>query len=291
MVAPPVVTATVVVMTSSGGPDASARSGRIPVRGILLRTTGGAGGAVPSFDELCEAARLAERVGFDGIWVDDVLADPGRGEGGEGFEAFSLLGALSQVTTTSALGVLRSPADRRPPGVLAKIVTTLDALCGGRAVVALAAPSLATDDPGGVVVESIQAFRLVATGEPATFAGRHVRLEGAVSRPPAHHPDGIPLLVHAAPETLGAVARLGAADGLVVDVAGGEGALEPPPPAPVTLAVVGGGDSGSAGGTGTLAASLARARVAGFTGVVVPVDVAGPGAGSRVEEAARAVTG
>jgi alkanesulfonate monooxygenase SsuD/methylene tetrahydromethanopterin reductase-like flavin-dependent oxidoreductase (luciferase family) len=273
-------------MTSSGGPDASGRSGRIPVRGILLRATGGAGGAVPSIDELCEAARLAERVGVDGIWVDDVLADPGRGEGGEGFEAFSLLGALSQVTTTSALGVLRSPADRRPPGVLAKIVTTLDALCGGRAVVALAAPSLATDDPGGVVVESIQAFRLVATGEPATFAGRHVRLEGAVSRPPAHHPDGIPLLVHAAPETLEAVARPGVADGLVVDVAGGDGALEPRP-GPVTLAVVGVG----ADGTGTLAASAARARAGGFTGVVVPVDVAGPGGGSRVEEAARAVTG
>ena len=286
MVAPPVVTATVVVMTSSGGPDASGRSGRIPVRGILLRATGGAGGAVPSIDELCEAARLAERVGVDGIWVDDVLADRGRGEGGEGFEAFSLLGALSQVTTTCALGVLRSPVDRRPPGVLAKIVTTLDALCGGRAVVALAAPSLATDDPGGVVVESIQAFRLVATGEPATFAGRHVRLEGAVSRPPAHHPDGIPLLVHAAPETLGAVARPGVADGLVVDVAGGDGALEPRP-GPVTLAVVGVG----ADGTGTLAASAARARAGGFTGVVVPVDVAGPGGGSRVEEAARAVTG
>ena len=249
---------------------------------------------MPSIDELCEAARLAERVGVDGIWVDDVLADPGRGEGGEGFEAFSLLGALSQVTTTCALGALRSPVDRRPPGVLAKIVTTLDALCGGRAVVALAAPSLATDDPGGVVVESIEAFRLVATGEPATFAGRHVRLEGAVSRPPARHPDGIPLLVHAGPETTETVVRAGVADGLVVDVAGGDGALEPPP-APVTLAVVGGsggwgGDRG-ADGTGTLAASVARARAGGFTGVVVPVDVAGPGAGSRVEEAARAVTG
>src|SRR4051812_9037372 len=70
-------------------------------------------------------ARAADEAGIDAIWVSE---DP------EGWDAFTLLGAIAAVTTRSFLvpGVTR-PYPRHP-NLLAASVSTLDRLSGGRAV-------------------------------------------------------------------------------------------------------------------------------------------------------------
>jgi alkanesulfonate monooxygenase SsuD/methylene tetrahydromethanopterin reductase-like flavin-dependent oxidoreductase (luciferase family) len=55
------------------------------------------------------------------------------------FEACTVLGALALVTTSARLFALVSPVTLRTPGLLAKAVTTLEVLSGGRAVLGVGA--------------------------------------------------------------------------------------------------------------------------------------------------------
>ena len=55
------------------------------------------------------------------------------------FEAYTLLGALATQTTTAKLLALVSPVTLRNPALLAKSVTTLDVISGGRAVLGVGA--------------------------------------------------------------------------------------------------------------------------------------------------------
>jgi alkanesulfonate monooxygenase SsuD/methylene tetrahydromethanopterin reductase-like flavin-dependent oxidoreductase (luciferase family) len=198
------------------------------------------------------------------------------------------------VTASVALGALGSPVDRRPPAVLAKIATTLDALSAGRAVVALAPPAGGGEDPVGQVAEAIVAFELVASGEPASLTGRHVHLDGAVSRPPAVHREGIPLLVVVDAGRADAVDLATAGDGWVAPIPGAGAGLAAHHPAgdvgdpPVSLAVL---DAGSGPDPAAVEAGADRAKAAGFTGIVVPVDPADPSAVERVTATGRRLAG
>ena len=104
-------------------------------RGIHLDTHGADDGAAV-FGRLAEAARAAENAGFDAISVPDHIYDPG-GPASPMFEAYTVLGALAAVTSSAMLLTLASPVTLRAPGLLAKAVTTLDVISGGRAVLSV----------------------------------------------------------------------------------------------------------------------------------------------------------
>jgi len=55
------------------------------------------------------------------------------------FEAYTLLGAIAARTQSARLFALVSPVTLRNPGVLAKAVTTLDVISGGRAMLGIGA--------------------------------------------------------------------------------------------------------------------------------------------------------
>ena len=57
----------------------------------------------------------------------------------EMFEAYTLLGALAARTTTVQLGTLVTGVTYRNPALLAKIVTTLDVISTGRALLGIGA--------------------------------------------------------------------------------------------------------------------------------------------------------
>lgn len=90
--------------------------------------------------EYLAMARAAEEVGFESIWVGDHLLYRGgwRGEAGP-WEAWTLLSALAAVTERVRLGPLVACAAFHPPGVLAKMATTVDEISGGRFVLGLGA--------------------------------------------------------------------------------------------------------------------------------------------------------
>lgn len=84
---------------------------------------------------LGDVGELTEAGGLDGIAVGDHLWQHPIMGGPEGacLEAYTTLGFLAAHTTSIRLMTLATGAHFRYPGVLAKTVTTLDVLSGGRA--------------------------------------------------------------------------------------------------------------------------------------------------------------
>jgi alkanesulfonate monooxygenase SsuD/methylene tetrahydromethanopterin reductase-like flavin-dependent oxidoreductase (luciferase family) len=100
--------------------------------------------SIPPFTgvaELVAMAGEAEAAGWDGLFVWDHLQWD-RISGIDVHDPWVLLGALAASTERMRLGTMVTPLSRRRPWVVAKHLTTLDHLSGGRAVlgVGLGAP-------------------------------------------------------------------------------------------------------------------------------------------------------
>jgi len=84
-------------------------------------------------------ATAAERSGFASLWIGDRLpAGTDTSPDTHTLETFTLLGALAIRTTRLQLGAWISDVSRWNPGLLAKVVTTLDIISGGRAMLGFA---------------------------------------------------------------------------------------------------------------------------------------------------------
>ena len=93
------------------------------------------GGPARLGETLAQIARTADEAGFESIWVMDhfwQIRGFGKPEQ-EMLEGYSALAFMAAVTTRARLGTMVTGAVYRYPGVLAKTVTTLDVLSGGRA--------------------------------------------------------------------------------------------------------------------------------------------------------------
>jgi F420-dependent oxidoreductase-like protein len=93
------------------------------------------GGPPQLASKLGEIARLAEDVGFDRISVMDHVWQIGHigPPEHEMLEAYTTLGYLAAVTQRAKLMTIVTASTYRSPGLLAKIVSTLDVLSSGRA--------------------------------------------------------------------------------------------------------------------------------------------------------------
>lgn len=103
--------------------------------GLHLNDFDWTGGAVRLGSTLAEIARAGEAAGFDRIGVADHFWRShymGSVEGPE-LECYTTLGFLAASTQQAKLTAMVTAATYRQPGLLAKIVTTLDVLSGGRA--------------------------------------------------------------------------------------------------------------------------------------------------------------
>ncbi|MCP2327064.1 F420-dependent oxidoreductase-like protein [Hamadaea flava] len=91
---------------------------------------------------LAQTARLAEEAGFSSFTVMDHFFQMQTATSTAGepmLEGYTTLGYLAAITERMTLGLLVTGVMYRNPGVLAKIVTTLDVLSGGRARLGLGA--------------------------------------------------------------------------------------------------------------------------------------------------------
>ncbi len=103
--------------------------------GLQLNDYDWAGGAVRLGPTLVQIARAADAAGFDRIGVADHFWRShymGSVDGPE-LECYTTLGFLAASTQRAKLTALVTAASYRQPGLLAKTVTTLDVLSGGRA--------------------------------------------------------------------------------------------------------------------------------------------------------------
>ncbi|MBI4260961.1 MAG: LLM class flavin-dependent oxidoreductase [Actinobacteria bacterium] len=187
------------------------------------------GGPV-TFDRVADAARTAERLGFDSVWISDhfflSLARYGGGDRLHGsLEPMTTLAGLARVTDRVRLGTLVLSAAFRHPAILAKMATAVDLASGGRLDLGIGAGwyreefdalGYGFEATGGrfeVLEESFRVLRALFSEGPADHDGPRFPLRGAFNRPlPAQRP-GPPLWLGAkgGPRALRMAARL--ADG------------------------------------------------------------------------------
>jgi F420-dependent oxidoreductase-like protein len=155
------------------------------------------GGAEAIGPKLAEIARTAEDAGFYSIWVMDHLfqipmVGPAEQEMLEGYGALSYLAGL---TRSVRLGTLVTGITYRHPGVLAKSVSTLDVLSGGRAYLGIGAAWFEREHEGlGIpfpplrerferLEEALQIIRQMWSEQTGPYEGTHYRLAETLNVP------------------------------------------------------------------------------------------------------------
>src|SRR3954447_10059962 len=85
-----------------------------------------------AYEEILALARTAEQAGFEAYFRSDHYASFPGAAGLPTTDAWTTLAGLARETTTISLGTLVSPVTFRSAGNLAKVVTTVDEMSGGR---------------------------------------------------------------------------------------------------------------------------------------------------------------
>jgi alkanesulfonate monooxygenase SsuD/methylene tetrahydromethanopterin reductase-like flavin-dependent oxidoreductase (luciferase family) len=83
--------------------------------------------------------RRAEELGYDSLWTMDHIYPPFEPSDGAIFEAFTAMAAVAEVTTRPTISVMVASNTYRNPALLTKIVTTIDHISDGRAILAVGA--------------------------------------------------------------------------------------------------------------------------------------------------------
>ena len=175
------------------------------------------------FEHVAGLAVAAEESGFASVWVMDHFwqLPPLGGPDQPILEGYTLLGALAARTARVRLGTLVTGVTYRNPALLAKQVTTLDVISGGRAILGIGAAwyeeehaALGFDFPPvgermDRLEEAVQICRAMFTEDVPSFAGTYYRIEGAKNLPRPVQPGGPRILVGGSGEkrTLRIVAR------------------------------------------------------------------------------------
>jgi F420-dependent oxidoreductase-like protein len=173
--------------------------------------------------DLATVAGAADDAGFEFISVMDhffqigVIGAPER----EMLEAYTTLGYLAGCTSRARLMTLVTGAVYRHPGILAKTVTTLDVLSGGRAWLGIGAAWNEEESRGlGIpfppvaerferLEETLQVCLQMWRGDETPYHGRHYRLERPLNSPQALSRPHPPVMIGGSGErkTLRYVAR------------------------------------------------------------------------------------
>jgi F420-dependent oxidoreductase-like protein len=175
------------------------------------------------FEHVAGLATAVEDAGFHSAWVMDHFFQlpPLGGPDEPMLEAYTLLGALAARTQRVQLGTLVTGVTYRNPGILAKIVTTLDVISRGRAILGIGGAwydvehqGLGVDYPADrvrldMLEEAVQVCRAMFTGDDVSFAGQHYRLDHARNQPRPVQPRGPKIMIGGGGEkrTLRLVAR------------------------------------------------------------------------------------
>jgi len=161
------------------------------------------------FDKVIEQAQAAENAGFRQVTVMDHLYQIG-GVGPEDdpmLEAYSVLSALARETSRVRLGTQVTGVTYRNPAMLAKIVTTLDVISKGRAMMGIGAAWNDVEHAGfgyefpsvkermDRLDEALTIIRAMFTEERPSFQGTHYQVEEVLNVPRPIQEGGPPIQV------------------------------------------------------------------------------------------------
>jgi F420-dependent oxidoreductase-like protein len=159
------------------------------------------------FPTVIAQAREAESAGFDSVFVMDhfyqlpMLGSPDQPM----LEAYTALGALATATERVQLGTLVTGNTYRNPTLLAKVITTLDVVSAGRAILGIGTGwfELEHDELGyefgtftdrfNRLGEALEIILPMLKGERPTFSGKWYRAENALANP--RYRDHVPLMI------------------------------------------------------------------------------------------------
>ena len=148
---------------------------------------------------LGEIARTADDAGFSSLWVMDhffqisMVGPPEEPM----LEGYTTLGYLAGLMQRVRLGLLVTGVHYRYPGLLAKTVTTLDVLSGGRAYLGIGAgwneqesrglgvPFPSTSERFEQLEEALQIIKQMWTDDRTPYEGKHFQLADPLNHPQA----------------------------------------------------------------------------------------------------------
>jgi F420-dependent oxidoreductase-like protein len=140
-------------------------------------------------------AEVIESAGYDSIWVYDHFHTHPVIKQESTFEAWTLMAALAAVTRRARIGQMCTCALYRPPALLAKLVSSVDVISGGRLDVGIGAGWSKGEfqaygyrfPPAGerldILEETVQVLLAMWTQDEAVFHGEHFTIDGAINRP------------------------------------------------------------------------------------------------------------
>jgi F420-dependent oxidoreductase-like protein len=165
--------------------------------GIQLPTFTWPNGSAALNGDLAAVARTADQAGFEYIaLMDHFFQIPVVGPAEmDMLEAYTTLGFLAAHTERATLLTLITGVHHRPPGLLAKIVTTLDVLSGGRAMVGIGAGWNEEESRGlgfpfppiaerfELLEETLRYLLHMWSDDDGPFAGKHIQAGRLLNSP------------------------------------------------------------------------------------------------------------
>jgi len=161
------------------------------------------------FETVTKKSKAAEAAGFDLVTVMDHFYQI-RGVGPETepmMEAYTTLSALATQTSRVKLGTLVTGVTYRNPALLAKMVTTLDVISRGRAILGIGAAWNEDEHLGygfefppigqrmDRLGEALTIAKLMFTQDRPSFEGKYYRIERALNVPRPVQPGGPKILI------------------------------------------------------------------------------------------------
>jgi F420-dependent oxidoreductase-like protein len=171
-------------------------------------------GAAAKWDKAVEIAQLAERLGFDSLWVYDHVHNVPRPANEAVFECWTVMAAISQLTSRIRLGQMVGCTSYRNPALLAKITSTVDVISGGRLNWGIGAGwyeneyrSYGYDFPKPaqrikMLEETVEIVTRMWTEPTATFKGEHYEVSRAFCDPKPLQQPHPPVLIGGGGEQL-----------------------------------------------------------------------------------------
>ena len=148
-----------------------------------------------TYKTIKEVASDGEKLGYYSIWASDHFFLDEKSEDVNCFEAWTLISALAEATSTLRIGTLVTCNSYRHPTVLAKMAATVDAISNGRLEFGIGAgwkdieynaygiPFPSVKIRMEQLEEAILVIKKLWTEPKASFTGKHYRLTNALSAP------------------------------------------------------------------------------------------------------------
>jgi alkanesulfonate monooxygenase SsuD/methylene tetrahydromethanopterin reductase-like flavin-dependent oxidoreductase (luciferase family) len=143
-----------------------------------------------------DAQQRADRLGFDSVWTWDHLYPIVGSPKGPIFEPYTAMAAVATLTKNASIGLMVGANTFRNPALVAKMVTTLDHISGGRAVLGIGSAWFETEhkdfgipfgsSPGERLRwlgEALPIMRGMLDGERPTAAGEYYAAAEAINEP------------------------------------------------------------------------------------------------------------